>query len=274
MTRRAVARVLVPATVVVPAAAALTAAVARAAVPAVADAQADPTVGSPGFVAEDELGWRGSVDLGFTLTAGNSETTTLSLAGLAVWRGERTRWTLNGSFLRATDDGEETANRGDLSGQYDWFPTERLFVFGRGAGSFNAPAGLDLRVAPAAGVGYQVVQSERHELIARGGGSWIRDEFTDGTSDQAFHVLLAQAYHWQLSETSDLEESVVYEPKAEELGDYLLTARVSLSAMITEVLGLKLSVKNEFDSEPFDPATGEPVEENDLTVVTGLTFRF
>lgn len=237
--------------------------------------QEDPTADAPGSAAEQENGWRGSVDLGFTLTEGNSETTTLSLAGLAVWRHDRSRWTANASFLRATDEGEETANRGDAALQYDWFPSPRFFLFGRGATSFNEPAGLDLRFAPAAGVGYQVLEVERHELTVRGGGSWIRDEFTDGSSDEAFHVLLAQAYHWAISETADLEQSLVYEPKAEAIDDYLLTAQVSLSAMITEALGLKLSVKDEYDSQPFDPAAGEePIEENDLTLVTGLTFRF
>lgn len=255
-------------------AAALPAFLAFAAAPAAAEAQEDPTAGALGFETEDETGWRGSVDLGFTLTEGNSETTTLSLAGLTVWRGQRSRLTLDASFLRATDEGEETANKGGLSGQYDWFPGERFFLFGRAAGSFNEPAGLDLRLSPAVGVGYQLVQAERHELTVRGGGSWIRDEFTDGTSEEAVHVLLAESYHWRLSESSDLEQSVVYEPKAEELGDYLLTAQVSLSAMITEAVGLKVSVKDEFDSEPFDPATGEPAEENDLTVVTGLTLSF
>ena len=240
-----------------------------------AGAQEDPTATEPGFLAEGEEGWRGSADLGFTLTEGNSETTTLSLAGLVVWRYDRSRWTANTSFLRATDQGEETANRGDAAVQYDWFPSERFFLFGRGAASFNEPAGLDLRLAPAAGAGYQLIESERHELTIRGGGSWIRDEFADGSSDQAVHVLLAQAYHWAISGTADLEQSLVYEPKAEEIGDYLLTAQLSVSAMITEALGLKVSVKDEFDSEPFDPAAGEdPIEENDLTLVTGVTFRF
>ena len=243
--------------------------------PTDAHAQEAPTATEPGFAAEDEEGWRGSADLGFTLTEGNSETTTLSVAGLVVWRYDRSRWTASTSFLRATDEGEETANRGDAAVQYDWFPSERFFFFGRGAASFNEPAGLDLRLSPAAGAGYQLIESERHEVTVRGGGSWIRDEFTDGSSDQAVHVLLAQAYHWAISETADLEQSVVYEPKAEEIGDYLLTAQLSVSAMITEALGLKVSVKDEFDSEPFDPAAGEePVEENDLTLVTGLTFRF
>lgn len=250
--------------------------IAASAGPVVAQADAGISRASgSGFAAgEEETGWRGSADLGFTLTRGNSETTTFSVAGLAVWRGERSRWTMDASFLRATDEGEETANKGDGAVRYDRFPSERFFVFGRAAASYNQPAGLDLRISPSAGAGYQLVQTDRHELTVRGGGSWIRDEFTDGTSDEAFHVLLAQAYHWELSETADLEQSLTYEPKAEALRDYLLTAQASLAATITGGLGLKLSVRDEFDSEPFDPGTGESIEENDLTLVTGLTFRF
>lgn len=224
--------------------------------------------------AEDETGWRGSADVGYTLTRGNSETATLSLAGLAVWRGRRSRWTMDASFLRATDEGEETADKADVAVRHDRFPSERFFLFARGAASYNQPAGLDLRIAPSAGAGYQLVQTDRHELTLRGGGSWIRDEFTDGTSDQAFHVLLAQAYHWELSETADFEQSLTYEPKAEALRDYLLTAQASVAARIAGGLGLKLSVRDEFDSEPFDPGTGETVEENDLTLVTGVTYQF
>lgn len=239
-----------------------------------ADEEGSPLNGSGFVAAEEDTGWRGSADLGFTLTRGNSQTTTVSVAGLGVWRGEHSRWTLDASLLRATDGGEETANKGDGAVRYDRFPSERFFVFGRAAASYNRPAGLDLRIAPSAGAGYQLVQSDRHELTVRGGGSWIRDEFTDGTSDQALHALLAQAYHWELSETADFEQSLTYEPKAEALRDYLLTARASLAATITGGLGLKLSVTDEFDSEPFDPGTGETIEENDLTLVTGLTYQF
>lgn len=238
--------------------------------------QAPPLDAAPGFRDAEEAapGWRGNADFGFTLTDGNSETTNLSLAARVEWRMERSRWTGEGSFLRATDQGEETANRGEGIVQYDYFPSQRVFFFGRGAASFNAPAGLDLRLSPAAGLGYQVLDREDMELTVQAGGSWIRDEFTDGTSDEAAHAVASESFRYALSETADLQQSLTYEPKVEELADYLLRTEVSLSAMITEALGLKVTFRDEYDSRPFDPATGEAREKNDITFVTGVTYRF
>lgn len=229
----------------------------------------------PGFEpGEDATGWRGNADFGYTLTAGNSETTNLSLAARVVRRWERSRWSGDAGFLRATDEGEETASRGEASVQYDYFPSERVFFFGRTSVSFNEPAGLDLRLSPAAGVGYQVLERERVELTLQGGASWIRDEFTDGTSDEAVHAVLSEAFRFVLSETADLQQTLTYEPKLEDLEDFLLRTEVSLTAMITDALGLKVSFRDEFDSRPFDPAVGEEREKNDITLVTGVTYRF
>lgn len=246
--------------------------------PASAAPQAeDPFASSPGFGNGDpvETGWAGSVDFGFTLTEGNSETTNVSLAGLLQRRWQRWRWTTDGSYLRATTEGDETANRGGLSTQADYFPTERFFLFVRASGSFNQPAGLDLRLAPAAGAGYQVLAGERVQLSVEGGGSWIRDEFTAGPADEAVHVSVGEDLAWKLAEDTNVQQSLLYQPKTGDFGDYLLTTQASLTTMITDALGLKLSFRDEYDSDPFvDPVTGEEREQNDITFITGVTFQF
>lgn len=248
---------------------------AAALVPAPGAAQEDPLDRAPGFEpGEGETGWTGNADFGFTLTEGNSETTNLSLAGRVVWRWERSRWTGGLNFLRATDDGEETANRGEASLQYDYFPSRRVFFFGGTSASFNDPAGLDLRLSPSAGVGYQALEEESLALTVQAGGSWIRDAFADGTSEEAVHAVLSEAFSLSLGETADLQQSLAYEPKVEDLADFLLRAEVSVSAMITDAVGLKVSLRDEFDSRPFDPAEGETREKNDITFVTGVTYRF
>ncbi len=248
---------------------------AGALVPAPGAAQEDPLDRAPGFEpGEGETGWAGNADFGFTLTEGNSETTNLSLAGRVVWRWERSRWTGGLNFLRATDEGEETASRGEASLQYDYFPSRRVFFFGGTSASFNDPAGLDLRLSPSIGVGYQALEEESLALTVQAGGSWIRDEFADGTSEEAVHAVLSEAFSLSLSETADLQQSLTYEPKVEDLEDFLLRAEVSVSAMITDAVGLKVSFRDEFDSRPFDPAAGETREKNDITFVTGVTYRF
>lgn len=224
---------------------------------------------------EAESGWSGNADLGLTLTRGNSETTNLSLGASLVRRLPAQKWSLNGTFVRATTDGEETANRGDARLQYDYFPDRRFFFFARAAGGFNRPAGIDLRLSPGAGVGYELVATERVQLDVETGGTWIRDEFLDGSSQEDLFLSLSQSFNWTVSETTDLEQHVVYEPNSAALDDYHLTGELAVSSMITGALGLKVKVRDEFDSEPFvDPDTGVQREKNDLTLVTGLTLKF
>lgn len=224
---------------------------------------------------EVELGWSGNADFGLTLTRGNSETTNLSLGTSVQRRLTAQKWSLNGALVRATTDGEETANRGDLRLQYDYFPNERFFLFARAAGGFNRPAGIDLRLSPGGGVGYELLASQRATLNVEIGGTWIRDEFLDGSVQDDLFLSLSQALTWSVSETTDVEESFLFEPNSAELEDYHLTAAIAVSTMITGALGLKVTVRDEFDSEPFvEPGTGVQREKNDLTLVTGVTLKF
>lgn len=249
-----------------------------AAIPALAAALALLAAG-PAAAQEDgeepEPGWRGNADLGFTLTEGNSETTSLSAAIHAAWRREAGRWSLDGSLVRTTTDGEEVANRGDAGLQYDWFAGERTYLFTRAGVSYNEPAGLDLRLSPAAGVGWRALEREGLELSLEGGASWIRDSFADGSTTEDLSLLAAESFYLQLAEDTDLVQTLTWQPSTEGVDDYLLEGEIALSTMITEAVGLKVSLRDQFDSEPFvDPVTGEQREKNDLTFVTGVTYRF
>lgn len=245
--------------------------------PAPSAAQGPSEMGAEGFqvqASDEDLGWGGNADLGFTLTEGNSETTSLSASGRADYRLRRMRWTLDGNFVRVTSEGDETANRGDAELMYDFFPSGRFFIFGKMAAGFNDPAGLDLRLSPGAGVGYQILSGGALDLSVEAGGEWARDAFTDGTVDNSARAAATETFAWKISESADLEQSVTYRPDVEDPGDFLLESRLALTTMITDALGLKVTLRDEFDSEPFDPADEEPREKNDLTFVTGITYRF
>lgn len=224
---------------------------------------------------EEEPGWTGSADLGFTLTQGNSETTNLSLGANLVHETERRKWTFQGSYLRASTDGDETANKGEALGQFDYSPSDRFFFFGRTSVGFNRPAGIDRRLAPGLGLGYRVLDRERAELSVEGGARWIQDRFVDGTTDEAVYASLEESFSLVVNNTTNLAQSLAYTPKAEDFGEFLLEAEVKLTTSITEALGLRVSVRDDYDSAPFvDPATGEEREKNDLTFVTGVTYSF
>lgn len=224
---------------------------------------------------EPEMGWRGNADFGLTVTQGNSETTNLAITGHSVYRVERQRITLDANFIRASAEGVRTANKAEGRARYDFFPNERFFVFARTGIGFDEPAGIDLRVSPGAGVGYTVLRGDAATLDTQVEGRWIRDSFEDGTTDQDLFVTASENFAWQITETADLAQLFEYSPNSADLSDFLLNGEVALSVLITSGLGLKVSVRDEYNSEPFvDAGTGVARKKNDLTFVTGLTVQF
>lgn len=229
-----------------------------------------------GFSGEtEELGWSGSADFGLTVTSGNSETTSLAVGADATREFARHTLSLSGNYLRTTENGEEVANRGELSASYRYFPNERFYFTARSAGSFNGPAGLDLRLAPGAGVGYVLAEGEDYQLSAEAGANWIRDAFVDGTSASSVYYAVAEAFSLQLSETTALRQELRYNSNAEDVSDYLLHGEATLTTRITGGIGLRVTVIEDFDATPFQggPA-GEAAEKNDLTLITGVSFQW
>lgn len=254
----------------------LVALVALATAPATATAQDLPQgeFTSP-QAPEEGLGWGGTADFGLTVTSGNSETTNLSVAARATRQFAHQRLTLSGSYLRTTEDGEEVANRGELGVSYRYFPNERFYLTGRTTGSFNEPAGLELRLSPGVGAGYVLARGDGYQLSAEGGATWIRDAFVDGTSTTSFYYALAESFTLQVSENTTLDQELRYNPKADDFSDYLLHGEATLTTQITDAIGLRVRVVDDFDATPFQGAPGEPpAEKNDFTLVTGVSFQW
>lgn len=224
--------------------------------------------------SQPDLGWKGNAGLGFTLTEGNSQTSTLSTSANVIDREPRHKWTFSGSYVLSHADGDQTANKGSGLVQLDVFPDHRFFVFGKFSGGFNKPAGLDLRLAPGAGAGYTLVESDRASLSLEAGGNWIRDRFANDSTDQAFYGSAGENFSLEVSETTDLVQSLQFNPRAEDLSNYLLHGELTLNTKITELLGLQVSFLDDFDSTPFVDASGVRRKKNDVTFVTGLSFKF
>lgn len=223
---------------------------------------------------EDERGWRGSAELGVTFTEGNSETTNLSLGSEAIHRRERTRWTFSAGLLRATADGEETANRGHLSAQHDFFPVSRWFVFARARAEYNRPAAVLRRLTLGLGTGYVFVETERVRLSGELGSDLISERFPGDSTSEAFFGSFGERFELTVSETSRILQSLTVQPKFEDPGNFLGRGEATLTARVIGALGLRVGMVGEYDSSPFVDEEGIRREKLDLTFRTGLAYEF
>lgn len=231
---------------------------------------------SPGAAgAQDQPDpWSVKADLGLSLIRGNSETSTVSASTRARHRSGKHTWTFDGDFRRSTADSAVTVNRGKarLSYRYQW--GKRSYYSVRVEGSYNRPAGLELRVSPSTSVGYRVVNGERLEVAMAGGGRLIRDRFVDGSRDQGVYLSASEELTYTVAEGTRLHQALDVTPRTGDPNDLLYTGEVRLLTEVTEEVGLEVSVKDEFESQPFvDPKTGEPKSEHEVSFFTELSFR-
>lgn len=221
---------------------------------------------------EDPL--TGDATFGLTVTEGNSETLSLNFAGRVAYEIRRHTWSLAGQLLRTRDGEELRANRGSLMTRHGFQPSDRFFLSSQFRASYNRPAGIDLRLAPGLGLGYEVVRGEFTRLAVDGGMNWV-ERFTDDTRESSLYFNLEQEFSLRVNESTDLEQRLAYSPRPDDLGDYLIHASLALTTRVWEFLGIKTQISDDFDSTPFvDPDTGEARSRNDLTFVTGLNVSF
>ena len=230
---------------------------------------------APGAADEDAHPWRGSADLGLTVTDGNSESLSLSLGAQASRRFDRERLAFSGSFIRTTEDGEEVANQGSFQAGFDYFAGERFFLASMFRAEFNDPAGLSRRLAPGLGLGYELLDSERLSLSVQAGGNWIQDHFVNDSTADAVYVSFRQNFQLAINETTRLNQELRYNPRASDYSDYLLHGEATLTTEISDLIGLRVTLRDDYDSTPFPGGPGEPArEKNDLTFITGVSFQF
>jgi hypothetical protein len=113
--------------------------------------------------------WSGSLDLGYSLTTGNSRTNNLAIGANAVRETTRDKTSVYLAAIRSKnkpDDGESvtTANATRWGGRYELNLTHRLFAFGLADFETNEIQLLDFRAVFGGGLGYYVKKTARAQL--------------------------------------------------------------------------------------------------------------
>src|SRR5580698_3455935 len=149
--------------------------------------------------------WTGTFDLGFTQTAGNTETETFTLGANAVRATTRDKITVSYTQIYSTSNASgpdlTTANakRGGIA--YNLNVAPKMFVFGLVDLENDQFQSLNLRFAPAGGVGYHVVNSANTVFDLSLGASLDKEFFTGGVDQSYAEVLLGEELTHKFSKT-------------------------------------------------------------------------
>jgi len=254
----------------------------------------------PGFAE----GWAGGVNVGFALTAGNSETKNFNLGFNGVRTGFHDKLTLyaisvygrNNKIIPPTQPVAVTsANSIGGGARYDHDFSPRTFGFGSGDFFHNSLQFLDLRSVLGGGVGFHAIKNPNTTLDLLAGLNYTHESFsgianpnappaTYSPSDSAAALTLGDTFSHKLGKSTLLTQSFFLYPSLSQTtialpNDLSEKERVLRGAfnlgLVTKLnkwLGWQTNVGDVFDNHP--PFSVPAIERNDITFATGLNFSF
>jgi putative salt-induced outer membrane protein YdiY len=217
--------------------------------------------------------WTGTLDLGYALSRGNSKTNTFTLSTTANRTTSRDKISAYFTQIYASSDtsgiSQTTANakRGGIA--YNLNLTHRWFVFGLVDLENDQFQSLDLRFAPAGGIGYHIVNTERTQFDALIGGSLNREFFTSGRNRTSGEILLAEELTHKLNSVTSLHEKLSFFPNMSDTGEYRMNFDTTMVTAIRKWFSWQFTVSDRYLS---NPAIGR--KKNDFLFTTGLRLSF
>jgi putative salt-induced outer membrane protein YdiY len=217
--------------------------------------------------------WAGTLNLGFTQTAGNTETETFTLGANAIRATSRDKITVSytqiysSSSASGTDSTTANAKRGGIG--YNLNVTPRVFVFGLVDLENDEFQSLDLRFAPAGGVGYHVMKTANTVFDMSLGASLDKEFFEGGVDHSYAEVLFGEELTHKFSKTISMHENLALFPNVSSVGNYRMNFDISAAAAIKKWMAFQISASDRYLS---DPLPGRKT--NDILFTTGLHFVF
>ena len=219
--------------------------------------------------------WTGSIVAGALITRGNSDTDNVNISIDAVRRREDDRMTASAGYLYGrqedpgTGDDSTTVDNWFVVGKYDYFLSEKLYLYGLGRIERDRIANLDLRVSPSIGVGYQWVERPDLNFSTEAGLGWVYEDFETGDSEDHFAARFAYHVDKQLNDKVSVFHNLEYLPSLEDISDFNLNTDAGIKASMTDRMFTQFKIEWKYDAEPAPGA-----EKNDLRYILGVGWQF
>lgn len=217
--------------------------------------------------------WTGFVDLGYSQTKGNSDTSNIAVSANANRATSRDKIGVYFTSLYASNNvtGKSlvTANaiRGGIN--YSLNVNPKTFAFASVDLEYDQFQDLDLRFAPAGGLGYHAVKDEKTVFDLFGGASLNREFFSTGLSRTSGEVLIGEELNYKLNGASSIHEKLVFFPNVTDTGNYRMNFDTSLVTTIRKWLSWQFTVSDRYLS---NPVAGR--KKNDTLISTGFRLTF
>jgi len=216
---------------------------------------------------EPPEGWRGTGELGYVKTSGNTDTSSLNLALEFIYEKDKWRHTLGGTMLKSSKDGDTDADRWTARGQTDYKFSEKSYVFGSVRHDADKFAGYNPVTSFAAGYGRQLVDTEKQFLLGEIGAGYRLQKVADTGEKEDGAILRGRVdYRWTISESTQFGNLFLVEYGSD---NTFFQNDTSLTVAINKAFGVKLGYQYRHNTKP--PAGSD---DTDQQFTTNLVYNF
>ena len=212
--------------------------------------------------------WEGTGEFGLVNTTGNTETVAMNLKLNFIRNGKRWRHRFSGTALNTSEDGIKDNERYTMEVQSDRKLGDKSWLFGAFRWDADKFGSYDPQVSLTAGYGYQLMQSERHELKGEIGAGYRRLEETETgfAESEAIARFLLDDW-WQIFGNTKWTNRLLIETGS---SNTFSQFNSGLAVSMTDTFALKLGfeIRNNTDIPPGDS------EHTDTITSANIVYNF
>lgn len=217
--------------------------------------------------------WKGGVNVGFSLTRGNSQTSNLALGFTATRQTVKDKLGAYANAVYANNSApgavpSTTANTESGGARYDRDFTAKTFVFGAADFFSDALQGLNLRSVFGGGLGLHAIKNDNTTLDLLGGLNYTHESYTAFTRNLVAITAGEELIH-KLGKSTVLNEQLYFFPDLNSPGDFRGTFNFASVTKVSKRLGWQNSISDVYVT---NPPFGK--KQNDVILTTGLNVAF
>lgn len=232
--------------------------------------QVNPVVQSP-------VVYTGSINAGYSQSAGNAHLKNVSVIGDFVARSEQLRLTMLGRYIYGDNNGSLITRNARGSTKLDFFITKRFFWFASAYFEHDFFQDLKLRTAIASGPGYQWIERGDYggffkdmTLYTEAGPSYFNEDFRTAEDQASFRGRVSTRWNWPIFD----DRVTIYHyheifPSLQTFSDFFFTMDNGIRFKILEGLASGFQVTTRYNNRP--PAGTLPTD-NLYLLTLGYAF--
>lgn len=229
------------------------------------------TTALPAHANDEQPSWEATAGLGISLTSGNTDTTSVTTNVQVIQYLEFWEMLYKFDGIKQENDGESTADNKNyaVKGQYQ-LEDETAFLFVEGKRKEDEFGPFSENNTISIGYGQQLYQSEDLLIKADIGPGYTSYEFNEtGENDSSSIVHLAGNLRWNISETADFTQSLIFDQQLSDDKNLLVVSQSTLGARINGALKMTLDVKITNNSD-----VQEDKKKTDTITSVNLVYSF